>query len=103
MDEITVVALGPDRANQMTLEAAEALARAPRLILRTGRHGAADWLRAKEIPFETLDALYERAEDFDALNEEAAQAVLAAAPVCYAVRTLPATRRSRRCGRTARV
>lgn len=28
MDEITVVALGPDRANQMTLEAAEALARA---------------------------------------------------------------------------
>ena len=85
MDEITVVALGPDRAKQRTLEAAEALARAPRLILRTGRHGAADWLRAKEIPFETLDALYERAEDFDALNEEAAQAVLAAAPVCYAV------------------
>ena len=41
MDEITVVALGPDRANQMTLEAAEALARAPRLILRTGRHGCA--------------------------------------------------------------
>ena len=57
MDEITGGALGPDRANQMTLEAAEALARAPRLILRTGRHGAADWLRANEIPFETLDAL----------------------------------------------
>ncbi|MDR0896218.1 MAG: nucleoside triphosphate pyrophosphohydrolase [Oscillospiraceae bacterium] len=84
---ITVVAMGPDSPDCLTLQAAQALLGAERLLLRTGRHGVADWLRAQDIPFDTLDALYDRAEDFDALTEQAAQAVLEAGceGFCYAV------------------
>lgn len=87
MMKITVAALGPDRAEQMTLEAAHALMDAGRIVLRTARHGAARWLEEKGIAYESLDALYDGAEDFDALNERAADAVMEAAAggLCYGV------------------
>lgn len=74
-DNISVVTLGPGPQSLMTLGAAEALRRADIVVLRTGRHGAADWLNKQGIPFETLDALYETAEDFDDLAQKAAAAV----------------------------
>lgn len=74
-NRIDVVALGPGPEGMMTLGAAEALKRADHVLLRTGRHGAADWLNKQGIPFETLDALYETAEDFDDLAQKAAAAV----------------------------
>lgn len=89
MEKLTIVALGPDKAEQMTLEAADALSHAGQVLLRTGRHGAAEWLDGRGIAFSTLDALYDSADDFDALNEAAAREVArqyAKAPsLCYAV------------------
>jgi len=88
MDRLTVVALGPDRAENMTLQAADALRRAKSVLLRTGKHGAAGWLREQNIAFETLDGLYDLAEDFDALNEQAVDEVLrrlARGALCYGV------------------
>ena len=47
--KITVVPLGPGSPDLMTLQAADALRAASRLILRTARHPAADWLRDQGI------------------------------------------------------
>lgn len=88
MNEITVVGLGPGAKEQLTLGALDAMKKAKRLILRTARHGAADWLKAEGIPFETLDKLHDEAVDFDELNQKAADYVLKAAgqgAVAYAV------------------
>ena len=62
---ITILGLGPGPAGLMTLGAAEALRRAKAIVLRTDRHGAADFLKEQGIPFDTLDALYDSSEDFD--------------------------------------
>lgn len=82
---ITVVALGPDDAGLLTIEALKALKDADGVLLRTGRHGAAALLE----DYDTLDALYDGAEDFDTLNALAAETVLTASQgkksFCYGV------------------
>ena len=76
MNPITVVALGPESPEFLTLGAAEALLDAPAVLLRTGRHGAAAWLEKNRVPYRTLDALYDETEDYDELAQAAAGAVL---------------------------
>ncbi len=88
MHSITVVALGPGAPELMTLGALDRLSKAGRVLLRTGRHGAAGLLRERGIAFETLDGLYGLSADFDAFAASAAERVLALAaegPLCYAV------------------
>ncbi len=89
MEPITVIALGTGREEDMTLGALKAMREAKRLILRTARCGAAALLKREGIAFETLDDLYERAEDFDELNRLSAERLLAAAEaeagVCFCV------------------
>ena len=63
--KITVVSLGPDSPEFLTLGAAEALLDAQAVLLRTGWHGAAAWLEKNRVPYRTLDALYDEADDFD--------------------------------------
>ena len=86
---ITIAALGPDSGEMLTMGALEAMRRADVLVLRTARHGAAEVLRQQDIEFKTLDALYERSEDFDELCSMAAAALVKKAQtcenLCYAV------------------
>ena len=86
---ITVVALGPDSGELLTMGALETMRRADALVLRTARHGAAELLAQQGIVYQTLDALYERSEDFDELCALAAAALvkkaLACESLCYAV------------------
>lgn len=87
MSQIIVIGCG-FRREQLTLEAVEALRSVQRILLHTERCGLKDYLTEKGIPFETLDALYDTAEDFDEHARLAAQAVLDAAAkgtVAYAV------------------
>lgn len=87
MKQITVIGVGLEKG-QLTLDAVEALNCGARVILHTGRIGCSEWLEEKEIPFETLDALYEACEDFDEHAEHAADHILEAAmeqDVVYAV------------------
>ena len=87
MNLITVVSLG-NSPDSLTLGSLEAMRSAQWLILRTEQTPSADYLHEKGIAYETLDVLYEDAEDFDALNAALTQAVLEAAeatPVVYAV------------------
>ena len=87
MSRIIVIGCG-FRREQLTLEAVEAIEGADKVLLRTGRCGLRDHLVEQGVAFETLDALYERAEDFDELIRLTTQAVLDASregSVAYAV------------------
>ncbi len=86
---IIVAALGPDSADMLTMGALNAMKQADALVLRTNRHGAAALLDGQGIAYQTLDALYERCEDFDELCALAAGALVKKArtveSLCYAV------------------
>jgi len=86
---ITVAALGPDSGELLTMGALNAMKHADALVLRTSRHGAAALLDEQGIAYKTLDALYERCEDFDELCQMAAGALVKKAltveNLCYAV------------------
>ena len=57
---LTVVSLGPGDPRYLTRQAEAALREASCLILRTGRHRAAEWLAGEGVAFETLDDFYDR-------------------------------------------
>lgn len=73
LHEIIVVSLGPGDPRLMTLEAADTLRSAKHLVLRTSQHGAAQWLEAQGVAYDTFDALYEQYEDFDELHQAIAK------------------------------
>ena len=86
--EITVVSLGPGDPALLTIQTAEALRGAKRLMLRTERHPVAAWLKKQEISFVSFDPYYDHFDDFDELNRAIAQKLweeAAVQPVTYAV------------------
>lgn len=87
METITVVGVGWTRG-ELTLNAIEALKASDAVILHTDHCGCAQWLTENDIPFSSLDALYESCDDFDIHAEAAAEAVIRAsrgAHLAYAV------------------
>lgn len=84
----TVVSLGSGDPDLLNARTVKALRGSKSLFLRTGRHPAAAWLEQEQIPFSTLDHLYDASEDFDRLNDSIASFLLGKAekaPVVYAV------------------
>lgn len=83
MADITILPLGaPDL---MGARALSLLQSADRLFLQTEKHPFAKAVTALGRPYESMDALYERADDFDALSLAIAKRLVAAAPCVYAV------------------
>ncbi|MBQ6507739.1 MAG: MazG family protein [Clostridia bacterium] len=85
---ITVIPLGPGAPELLTLQSAEALKKAKHLFLRTGKHPVAAWLREQSVPFESMDAFYDRFDDFDRMHEAMAQFLwqeAADGPIAFAV------------------
>ena len=74
---LTVVSLGPGDPRYLTRQAEAALREASCLILRTGRHRAAEWLAGEGVAFETLDDFYDRYDNFDAMHAAMAEALWA--------------------------
>ena len=83
---ISVACVGTKK-DELTLEVARAAREADRVILHTERCGFAEWLKENGVSYESLDALYETAEDFDEHAQLAAEAVMKAqgGHVLYAV------------------
>lgn len=75
MRTILIISIGPDAPELLTLQACQALREASPLLVRTQHHGACRWLSSQGIVFQSLDALYEDADSFDAFNEQAAQRI----------------------------
>ena len=74
---ISVACVGTKK-DELTLEVARAAREADRVILHTERCGFAEWLKENGVSYESLDALYETAEDFDEHAQLAAEAVMKA-------------------------
>ena len=88
MFTITVATLSTGDDALLTRQAVEALTQATTRVLRTGRHPVAAWLTERDLPFETLDSLYDRSDDFDAFNFAVVERLLrlaAQSDVLYAV------------------
>lgn len=67
---ITVIGMGLGTEDTLTLGALKALRTAREVILQTGNVPVADFLAREGIAFDTLDAFYERAADFEELLED---------------------------------
>ncbi|MFZ5974585.1 MAG: nucleoside triphosphate pyrophosphohydrolase [Bacillota bacterium] len=70
--KLTIAGMGPGPVSMCTPGVLDAARRADALLLQTMRHPVAQYLQEQGVAFKTLDALYENAEDFDALGGEAA-------------------------------
>ena len=66
---ITIVGLGTGDADALTLGALRRIKQAGHVVLQTKHVPVADYLEREGVRFGTLDALYEQAEDFEALIE----------------------------------
>jgi tetrapyrrole methylase family protein/MazG family protein len=86
---VTIAGLGSGRSEHLTVGLMGRLKFAKRIVLQTGEVEAAGYLKEKGIVFETLDSLYESAEDFDALNKSITEAVLKAEDTCFCVLGAP--------------
>ena len=78
MGTITILGTGWTEG-QLTLEAVALLKGGGRIVLHTDHCGCAKWLRGQEIPFESLDDIYEACEDFDEHIRLSVKRVMAAA------------------------
>ena len=67
--KLTVAGLGPGDAGLITRETWARIKAAEHVILRTRIHPTVEALDAAEISYETYDAFYEEADDFDLLYE----------------------------------
>ena len=75
--KLTVAGLGPGDAGMITRAAWARIETAEHIFLRTRIHPAAAALDEAHISYQTYDAFYEEAEDFDALYEAIADDLLA--------------------------
>ncbi len=84
---ITLIGLGAGDSDSLSRGAERGLRQASAdhqtgtgaLFLRTARHPVVTWLQSEGIVFDTFDALYDSAADFDDVYNQIAQSVLAAA------------------------
>ncbi len=65
---ITVIGAGSGKAENLSLIAYKKIKEAKKVILKTEKMPIVKLLNEENIAFETLDSLYEEAEDFDTLN-----------------------------------
>lgn len=85
---ITIVSIGPDSADLLTLGAVKELEKAKILYLRTQMHGVVKYLKKTGINFSTLDDCYNNSEDFDEFTKKATDLLIGkakTAPLTYAV------------------
>ena len=82
-NQITIIPLSTPLS--ITVAAWKAILAADRLFLQTDRHPCANPVKEAGLSYETMDDLYETAEDFDALNEAIAARLVRAGNCAYAV------------------
>ena len=86
--KITVLGLGPDNIEFLTVKANEILQSSERVIFRTDKCAAAEYLNIKNVKFESCDFIYETAQNFNELEQNIAKHVISLAEekdVVYAV------------------
>ena len=82
---ITVIGAGAGEKDNLSVKALEKILTAKNIVLKTEKMPIAQLLKEKELPYSTLDYLYEQAEDFDLLNIQIANELNALEDCCYVV------------------
>ena len=72
---ISILSVGPGDPGLLNEQTKGLLCKGENLILRTDKSFLVQWLHEKNIPFSSLDYLYDSASDFDDLSEKAAETV----------------------------
>jgi len=75
-NKITILGLGPDNIDLLTVKANEILQSEHRIVFRTSVCEAAKYLDSKNIKYESADFLYEAAEDFSSLEKSIAEHIV---------------------------
>ena len=70
---LQIVSVGPGDPSLLNQKTADTLRASGFLVLRTGVHPLAEWLKEQRIPFSTMDDLYETSDDFELLSAAIAQ------------------------------
>ena len=65
---LQIVSVGPGDPSLLNQKTADTLRASGFLVLRTGVHPLAEWLKEQRIPFSTMDDLYETSDDFELLS-----------------------------------
>ena len=87
--KLTVVGLGPGDAGLITRETWARIEAAEHVILRTRIHPTVEGLDAAGISYETYDAFYEEADDFDLLYERIVDDLLTRIQECDVLYLVP--------------
>ncbi len=82
---ITVIGAGSGKPENLTLDALNKIEQAKCVILRTSKMPVAELLTVRNIPFTSLDFIYESAQDFDELNEKIKAELYSKHDCCYIV------------------
>lgn len=72
-----ILGVGTGSADTLTIQGLNILKSGKKVFLQTERAPLAEYLRSEGVEFQSLDVLYDEAEDFDELAEAAAQKVSA--------------------------
>jgi len=86
--KITILGLGPDNIEMITVKANDILQNAENIIFRTERCAAAKHLNSKNKKFETADFIYESTDNFTELENNIAKHIISLAKdkdIVYAV------------------
>lgn len=82
---IHVVGLGPGEPSLLTLAAWQAIVGSDEVVLRTGKHQVADYMREHGVSFSTCDQYYERETSFDDVYESITADLLTKAGQCHSL------------------
>ena len=72
-----ILGVGTGSADTLTIQGLNILKSGKKVFLQTERAPLAEYLRKEGVEFQSLDMLYDEAEDFDELAEAAAEKVSA--------------------------
>ncbi len=67
---VLVVGTGSGKKENLTFQAFNAIKNAKNLVLKTEKMPVLEFIKAENIPYTTLDFIYEEASDFDELNNK---------------------------------
>lgn len=82
---ILVVGTGSGKKENLTIDAFNAIKSAENLVLKTEKMPVLDFIKEENIPYTTLDFIYEESSDFDELNEKINKHLSSLSNVVYLV------------------
>lgn len=67
--KLTIIGLGPGSKEYLTIGAFEKMKDSKKIFLRTEKHPVVDYLKTKEISYQSFDYIYDQKENFDDVYE----------------------------------